>query len=140
MTMTKKKLQLKKFAELSWNDIDEWVGGKIASRGKRYQREGRVRELAVTQKGGLIAWVDGSEQYATKVMMEDSGLPESICTCPYEFDCKHAVAVVIDYLKRIEDSQSLPEIGSDDARLKLLEDEDWDDDPWMKKRRRPRRC
>jgi uncharacterized Zn finger protein len=117
------------FSDLSWNDLEEWAGGKIVSRGKNYQRQGRVYDLAVTEDNGLIAWVDGTERYATKVVMEDDGLPDSICTCPYELDCKHGVAVVIEYLKRIEDNRPIPEANSGDARLKMFEDEDWDDEP-----------
>jgi uncharacterized Zn finger protein len=63
------------------------------------------------------------------VVMDDDGLPDSICTCFYELDCKHGVALVIEYLKRIEDNQPFPEASRDDVRLKLLEDEEWDDEP-----------
>ena len=127
--MPKKKTKLDQFAELTWNDLEEWAGGKIVSRGKNYQRQGRVCDLAVTEENGLIAWVDGTERYATKVVMDDDGLPDSICTCPYELDCKHGVAVVIEYLKGVEDNRPIPEANPGDARLKMLEDEDWDDEP-----------
>ena len=80
--MPKKKTQLDQFADLTWNHLEEWAGGKIVSRGKNYQRQGRVRDLAVTEDDGLMAWVDGTERYATRVVMDDDGLPDSICTCP----------------------------------------------------------
>lgn len=126
--MSKKKTKLDKFAELTWNDLGEWAGSKILSRGKHYQRQGCVCDLAVAADNGLIAWVDGTERYATKVVMAADGKLDSTCTCPYEWDCKHGVAVVIEYLKRIEDNQPIPEAGRSDARLKLVEDEDWDED------------
>ncbi|UCF90573.1 MAG: SWIM zinc finger domain-containing protein [Desulfobacterales bacterium] len=127
--MPKKKTQLDQFADLTWNALEEWAGSKIVSRGKNYQRQGCVCDLAVTEDDGLIAWVDGTERYATKVVMDDDGLPDSICTCPYELDCKHGVAVVIEYLKRIEDNQPFPKASRGDARLKILQDEDRDDEP-----------
>ena len=96
---------------MAWNDLEEWAGSRIVSRGKNYQGQGRVRDLAVTEDHDLIAWVDGTERYATKVVLEDDGLPAAICTCPYEWDCKHAVAVVIEYLKRIEDNRPVPKIS-----------------------------
>jgi len=40
--MTKKKTQLDRFADLTWNDIEDWAGRKIVSRGKDYQRGGHV--------------------------------------------------------------------------------------------------
>ena len=126
--MPKKKKPLDRFADLTWDDIEAWAGGKIVSRGQNYQRQGRVADLAVTDDGSLIAWVDGSERYATRVVMDEDGLPDSICTCPYEWNCKHGVAVVIEYLKRVENNQSVPKAKQDDDRLKLLADEDRDDE------------
>jgi len=49
--MPKKKTKLDRFADLTWNDIEKWAGGKIVSRGKTYQRQGRVSDLAVTDDG-----------------------------------------------------------------------------------------
>ncbi|MDY6837480.1 MAG: hypothetical protein SWH78_05865 [Thermodesulfobacteriota bacterium] len=127
--MPKKKTGLDRFSDLTWNDIEEWAGGKIVSRGKSYQRQGRVSELAATDDGALIAWVKGTERYATRVIMDEDGLPDSICTCPYEFDCKHGVAVVIEYLKRVENNRRVSKANQDDRRLELLESEDWGDEP-----------
>lgn len=112
--MPKKKTRLDRFADLTWNDIEEWAGGKIVSRGKSYQRQGRVSDLAVTDDGSLIAWADGTERYATRVVMDEDGLPDSICTCPYELDCKHGVAVVIEYLQRFENNRRVPKAKHDD--------------------------
>jgi uncharacterized Zn finger protein len=124
--MPNKKTKLDRFADLTWNDIEAWAGVKIVSRGQNYQRQGRVSDLAVTDDGSLIAWVDGSERYATKVVMDEDGLPGSTCTCPYERDCKHGVAVVMEYLTRVENNRSVPQAKQDDKRLKLL---DWDGEP-----------
>jgi hypothetical protein len=68
--MPKKKTRLDRFSDLTWNDIEEWAGGKIVSRGKSYQRQGRVSDLAVTDDGSLIAWVDGTVRYATRKVRE----------------------------------------------------------------------
>ena len=125
--MPNKKTQLDRFSDLTWNDIEAWAGGKIVSRGQNYQRQGRVADLAVTDDGSLIAWVDGSERYATRVVMDEDGLPGSTCTCPYERDCKHGVAVVMEYLKRVENNRSVPQAKQDDQRLKML---DWDGEPY----------
>lgn len=127
--MPKKKTPLDRFAELTWSNIEEWAGGRIVSRGKTYQRKGRVSDLAVTDDGSLIAWVNGTERYATRVLMDEDGLPDSICTCPYGLDCKHAVAVVIEYLKRVESDRRVPKAKRDDDRLELLEDENRDNEP-----------
>jgi uncharacterized Zn finger protein len=126
--MPKKKTPLDRLCDLTWNDIEEWAGGKIASRGREYHRQGRVSDLAVTDDGGLLAWVDGTERYATRVDMDESGLPDSICSCPYEIDCKHGVAAVIEYLERVKHRQPVTTADANDERLRVLEDEDWDDE------------
>ena len=126
--MPNKKTQLDRFFHLTWNDIEAWAGGKIVSRGQNYQRQGRVSDLAVTSDS-LIAWVDGSARYATRVVLGEDDLPDSICTCPYELNCKHGVAVVIEYLNLVEHNQSIPKAKQDDDRLKLLADKDRDDEP-----------
>ena len=125
--MPNKKTQLDRFSDLTLDDIEAWAGGKIVSRGKNYQQQGRVSDLAVTDDGSLIAWVDGSERYATKVVLGEDGLPDSACTCPYALNCKHGVAVVIEYLKRVENNRSVPKAKQDDQRLKML---DWDGEPY----------
>jgi len=124
--MPKKKKRLDRFIDLTWNDLEDWAGGKIISRGKSYQRQGRVSDLGVTDDGSLIAWVDGTERYATRVVIDEGGLPDSICTCPYGIDCKHGVAAVLEYLERVENNRRIPKVKDDDKRQELLDDELFD--------------
>lgn len=107
--------------DLTWADLESWTGTKIISRGTSYQKSGYVRDLAVTSDGGLLAWVRGSENYATKVSL-DKGRLSSVCTCPYGGTCKHAVAVVLEYLDRLQKNTKVPLADMDDERLLLLED------------------
>ena len=125
--MARKRKQADPFEALTWNDLTDWAGSKIVSRGKNYQRNGYVKDLARTPDGNLVAWVDGTERYATRVFFEDDEL-ESICSCPYWDTCKHAVAVVLEYLKRVENNRRVPKAKKDDDRLELLEDENRYDD------------
>jgi uncharacterized Zn finger protein len=118
--MSKKNTLRKQFSALTWSDLEEWAGSRIVGRGRSYQQQQRVSELSLTQDDALIAWVDGTEKYATKVNMDERGLPESICSCPYEMDCKHGVAVVLEYLKWMEKNRRLSKAKQDDERLALL--------------------
>ncbi len=126
--MGKKAKQSDAFADLTWDDLEEWAGSKVVSRGRSYQRQGRVSELATTSDGGLIAWVSGTRRYATKVVLGEDGLLESICTCPYGANCKHGVAVVLEYLEQIEANRRIPRASKDDDRLVLLEGEGKEED------------
>jgi len=116
--------------DLTWDDLEAWAGTKIISRGTSYQKSGYVRDLAVIRTGSLLAWVRGTENYATTVSMERKRL-SSDCTCPYGGTCKHAVAVVLEYLDQLQKNATIPVAEEDDERLILLEDEsalDDDDD------------
>jgi uncharacterized Zn finger protein len=53
---------------LTLDDLREWAGTKILSRGKSYVRN--VKGLSRTKDGTLAAWVSGSEEYATSVHLD----------------------------------------------------------------------
>ncbi|MDI6763381.1 MAG: SWIM zinc finger family protein [Thermodesulfobacteriota bacterium] len=108
------------FKELTWDDLQEWAGSRILSRGQTYQRSHRVKDLAQTQKGSLVAWVYGGQKYATEVDFEDGELI-SVCACPYGNNCKHAVAVVLEYLDHLKKNIEVPQVAKQDQRLSLLE-------------------
>ncbi len=108
------------FRTLTWGDLEEWAGAKTLSRGRRYQQEGRVRDLARLPEGDLIAWVVGTERYAT-IVSTDGETIESRCTCPVEDSCKHAVAVVLEYLESVTKGLPIPTAAEDDPRLRLLD-------------------
>ncbi len=119
------------FKKLTWDDLEDWAGSTIVSRGQNYQRSRYVQELGRTPGGGLVAWVLGTKKYATRVEFEDGGLT-SDCTCPYGATCKHAVAVVLEYLHLLKQKKEIPEVNLEDRRFSLLEEpvgeEDWDKD------------
>jgi uncharacterized Zn finger protein len=116
-----KKTRPSPFAALTWDDLEAWAGSSILSRGRSYQRSGRVRELAHTASGGILAWVQGTFRYATRVEVAKKTLVAS-CTCPYGGTCKHAVAVVLAYLECLKQQSNVPTITTSDRRLRLLED------------------
>jgi uncharacterized Zn finger protein len=119
--MPKKNTLWKRFSTLTWSDLEDWAGSRIVGRGRAYQQQGRVSGLSLTEDAALLAWVDGTERYATRVFIDEHGLPASICSCPYETDCKHGVAVVLEYLKRMKKNRRVPKAKQGDDRLAILE-------------------
>jgi len=96
------------FQDLTWDDLREWAGSTILSRGQSYQRSRQVEGLARTPGGGVVAWVQGTKRYVTKVDFAGEDLT-SICTCPYGGTCKHAVAVVLEYLECLKKNKAVPQ-------------------------------
>jgi uncharacterized Zn finger protein len=119
--MTRKNPKSDLLKQLTWDDLEEWAGSRVLGRGQSYQRNRRVEGLAQTQKGEIVAWVQGGKRYATVVGFEDAELV-STCTCPYGATCKHAVAVMLEYLDQVKKNIEVPIIDEQDRRLLLLKD------------------
>ena len=109
------------YADLTWEDLEDWAGTTIVGRGRTYQRNSSVSDLGITPEGALIAYVLGSARYVTQVAIQDGDLT-SECTCPYWTNCKHAVAVVLEYLMCLKNDVAVPEISQTDARLDMLQE------------------
>ncbi|HTU23538.1 MAG TPA: hypothetical protein VMG10_36215 [Gemmataceae bacterium] len=140
--------------ELTWDDLEEWTDSRSLERGRSYQRSGHVRDLALSADGVLLAWVQGTERYATQAQLitesDERVRPSSRCTCPLGIDgCKHGVAVVLAYLEALKQGQAIPLADAEDRRWRRLRDieveeadeEDFDDEEedWEEEERTPAR-
>lgn len=115
---------------LTWDDLEEWAGARTVERGRSYQRGGRVKNLAVTTAGELLATVRGSyePQYTTTAALISGKKSRSLrsnCTCPVGLNCKHAVAVIAEYLDAVAKGRAVATTDGDDPRWADLDaDED----------------
>jgi hypothetical protein len=75
------------------NEIIRAYGETIFGRGLGYFREGRVTNV-IKFRGRLIGEVSGTHGYTTEVDLGDLGCD---CSCPYSGNCKHGVAVLLQY-------------------------------------------
>jgi uncharacterized Zn finger protein len=111
---------------MTLDDLREWAGVKIFSRGQTYIRH--VKELSRLEDGTLAAWVSGSEVYATSVCLNDEGDFDYFCTCPYDWGpCKHAVAVVLSAAEQVKRKKEIPLLKNGDDLYYALFDESEDD-------------
>lgn len=125
------------WSKLTWDDLDEWAGARTVSRGRSYQRNGRVKHLCVSENGTLLAWVHGGDRYAARVELDTtkrnrSERMTSECSCPVRFACKHAVAVIVEFLEAVQAGVAVPGVPEGDTRLALIEGrvDEIDDDEW----------
>ena len=61
-----------RWARLTWTDLQNWAGERTVSRGRSYQRLGKVRELHASPEGELVAWVMGGSQYANQFLEREA--------------------------------------------------------------------
>ncbi|MGD0481381.1 MAG: hypothetical protein ABSA42_14495 [Terracidiphilus sp.] len=128
-----KTTQNKFWANLSWYDLTNWAGSRSVSRGRAYQSQGRVDDIAVSEDGRLLASVTGGDRYAVTVWCDSEGKKggalHSLCTCPVGTEgCKHAVAVVAEYLELLGKDAEIPAADPDDERWAILSDDEDDND------------
>jgi uncharacterized Zn finger protein len=111
-------------SQLTYDDLDRWAGAKIRTRGKSYIK--RVDGLHHTPEGQLVAWVAGTEEYATLVRPNEEGGHAWFCTCSYaDGPCKHAVAVLLAAAERVRQKRDIPLLSIDDElHLILFDDRD----------------
>lgn len=124
-TSTEHQSPKKYWASLSWDDLTGWAGERSVSRGRTYQRQGRVHDLAVSEDDRLLASVIGGDRYAVCVWCEPSrkkadGL-HSRCTCPVGMKgCKHAVALVAAYLELLGQNAEVAVADPEDPRWAMV--------------------
>lgn len=122
------------WASLTWDDLDRWAGVRSVQRGRTYQRQDRVKDLAISDDGWLLATVCGGDRYVVSVWL-DAGKKQhekiqSHCTCPVGYNCKHAVATVAEYLQMLADGTSVSQADKSDPRWDKLsgDDAEYEDD------------
>lgn len=80
---------------LKESDIREVYGETIFERGMDYFEDDRVTSV-IKLKNKLTGEVEGSDTYRTDVNLNNL---QSECSCPYGINCKHGVAVLLQYLE-----------------------------------------
>lgn len=90
---------------LSYEDLLEAFGPRIFARGQSYQQSGLVVSVAQPCADVVVGQVSGTWEYATVVRLttgSGGAHLSSHCTCPYEFDCKHGAALVLELQERLD--------------------------------------
>jgi uncharacterized Zn finger protein len=103
--------------KLTFDILATWAGEAVFQRGRAYHKAGKVRNLALTSEGWLLATVDGTKKYATRLFQEEGEKLASECTCPYGPRCKHAVALACVALALLAEKAPIPLAAVNDKRL-----------------------
>ena len=103
--------------KLTFDILATWAGEAVFQRGRAYHKAGKVRNLALASEGWLLATVDGTKKYATRLFQEEGEKLASECTCPYGPRCKHAVALACAALALLAEKTPIPLAPANDKRL-----------------------
>ncbi|MCQ2393978.1 MAG: SWIM zinc finger family protein [Kiritimatiellae bacterium] len=122
---------------LTWKKMKEWADPGSVERGRGYLDN--VEEPRQYPDGSVIAKVHGSEDYYTRLHVDDDGKLQGDCTCPVGYRCKHAVALALVAIKKLKADEEMRRGATDDPLWKCAmselaawepveEDDDDDDD------------
>ncbi len=92
-------------------DLKDRVPDIIFKQGLDYYKQGRVK-IKQMDNISVLATVQGTYPYIVRLTVSDQSF-ESTCTCPYNYTCKHVVAVA---LKIIEEQNMHDEESSQGAQ------------------------
>lgn len=92
--------------DIQWQQLVQNVADHFndvtIKRGSQYFKQGKVKEFAMPDADHIAAVVDGSELY--EVDLHLSAFAASRCTCPVHTNCKHMIAVLLNYANEQERS------------------------------------
>ncbi|MBQ9345228.1 MAG: SWIM zinc finger family protein [Kiritimatiellae bacterium] len=100
-----------KLTTMTPEDLLKWTDPRIAERGFRYLDN--VLELHDADESGLLAKVQGTDKYFTRVFLDAEGFLSSECSCPVAFRCKHAVATILSASRELKNVAVLPKCSAD---------------------------
>jgi len=102
-------------------DIEELFDSEIFGRGEEYFEEGLVKDIELIDDKTLIGTVIGNDKYKVTISIDSDGEIVCDCTCPCDFNCKHAVALL---LKWVNEKKNYNEENSKSDSSKSLEKEE----------------
>lgn len=92
--------------DIQWHQLIQNVADHFndvtIKRGFQYFKQGKVKEFVMPDADHIAAVVDGSELY--EVDLHLSAFAASRCTCPVHINCKHMIAVLLNYANEQERS------------------------------------
>lgn len=92
--------------DLQWHtliqDISQQFTDLTLKRGFQYFKQERVHQLTISDHTRIEAVVEGAKSYKVTLLLD--ALSGSYCTCPIATNCKHMVAVLLNYAEMQERS------------------------------------
>jgi hypothetical protein len=84
--------------DFTMNDVHSLFDSDILHRGEEYCDEGCVTFIGPSDARTIKAIVQGNRQYDVSISFDDEDEILCECTCPCDFNCKHAAATMLKWL------------------------------------------
>ncbi len=89
---------IKTIKDITVEDVQDLFDSVIYLRGEEYFDEGLVTSIEPLNTTTITGTVRGNQSYTVSVSLDDDGNLVCDCSCPCDFDCKHAAALLLKWL------------------------------------------
>src|SRR3989344_7917248 len=89
---------IKTIKDIAVEDVQDLFDSVIYLRGEEYFDEGLVTSIESLNTTTITGTVRGNQSYTVSVYIDDDGNLVCDCSCPCDFDCKHAAALLLKWL------------------------------------------
>lgn len=95
-------MSVKSIYDINKEIITELFDYVIFYRGEEYKDEGCVRSIEAINAITLTGVVQGNQNYVVSITIDEDGDILCDCSCPCDFNCKHAVAILLKWISSKE--------------------------------------
>lgn len=81
---------------------------------------GKVQKMRLCSDGSVLATINGSASYVTRVKVKDDGGFDDQCTCPVGYGCKHAAALALAWNKKVAKGEKVAKLSKLDDRIEAV--------------------
>lgn len=117
------RMESRTIDDLTIDDIHNLFDSVIVNRGEEYYDDGCVTFIEPFDSLTIKGIVQGNQAYNVSISLDAEGEVLCECTCPCDFNCKHAAAVLLKWLsikKRYKNELRLSEQSSKESLNQLL--------------------
>ena len=100
--------------------LREWAEPAMVERGTGYVEN--VLEVLDVEDVGVVAKLHGTEDYFSRVFLDNGGNLESECSCPVGCRCKHGVATILKCAQTLKSGEPIATRPASDAFWQSAED------------------
>ncbi|MFO8077327.1 MAG: SWIM zinc finger family protein [Thermoplasmatota archaeon] len=91
-------MDIKTIYDINRESINYLFSDIIFLRGEEYYEEGHVTSIDPIDTTTISAVVQGNQDYVVSISLDDEGAVLCDCSCPCDFNCKHAVATLLKWI------------------------------------------